>query len=118
MRISNYKSLCPNLSEHLRLLIGIDRDPSSGKLEWLRGDDLHENSGAVEIQVPERGFEFEELEQSGIGPESLQSFIDACIGGSNYYVGADALVGLRSVQTIDAMYRSHVSGNAESVRYC
>lgn len=99
-------------------MIGIDRDPSSGKLEWLRGDDPHENSGAVEIQVPERGFQFEELEQSGIGPESLQSFIDACLGGSNYYVGADALVGLRSVQTIDAMYRSHVSGNAESVRYC
>ncbi|KAL3777133.1 hypothetical protein HJC23_002584, partial [Cyclotella cryptica] len=58
---------------------GIDRDPSSGKLEWLRGNDHHENLGAVEIQVPDRGFEFEELEQSGIGPESLQSFIDAVL---------------------------------------
>eukprot|EP00804_Cyclotella_cryptica_P005027 CCRYP_020358-RA/>CCRYP_020358-RA protein AED:0.14 eAED:0.14 QI:0/0/0.25/1/0/0/4/52/293 len=57
----------------------IDRDPSSGKLEWLRGNDHHENLGAVEIQVPDRGFEFEELEQSGIGPESLQSFIDAVL---------------------------------------
>lgn len=50
---------------------GNDRDPSSGKLEWLRGDD-HDNVGAVEVQCPELGFEFEELDQDGIGPESMQ----------------------------------------------
>ncbi|KAL3781970.1 hypothetical protein HJC23_001315, partial [Cyclotella cryptica] len=71
----------------------VGKDPSSGKLEWLQGNDHHENLGAVEIQVPDRGFEF----------------------GT---ISADALVGLQSVQTIDAMYRSHVSGNAESVQYC
>jgi len=93
---------------------GNDRDPTSGKLEWLRGDD-HENVGAVEIQCPDLGFEFEDLDQEGIGPESLQCFIDSCLGSNDYYVGADSLVGLRSVQTIDAMYRSHVSGNCENV---
>ena len=95
-------------------MIGIDRDPTSGKLEWLRGD-AHENLGAVEIQCPELGFEFENLDQEGIGPESMQCFIDSCLGLDNVYVGADVLVGLRSVQTIDAMYRSHTSGNAETV---
>jgi hypothetical protein len=69
----------------------------------------------VEIQCPELGFEFEDLAQDGIGPESMQCFIDSCLGRGDFYVGADVLVGLRSVQTIDAMYRSHVSGNAENV---
>eukprot|EP00804_Cyclotella_cryptica_P026005 CCRYP_018191-RA/>CCRYP_018191-RA protein AED:0.26 eAED:0.26 QI:0/0/0/1/0.33/0/4/0/204 len=36
----------------------VGKDPSSGKLEWLQGNDHHENLGAVEIQVPDRGFEF------------------------------------------------------------
>merc|ERR1712087_542531 len=90
---------------------GNDRDPSSGRLEWLQGDKDAGNVGAVEIQCPELGFEFEDLDQEGIGPESLQCFIDACLHRDDYYVGADSLVGLRSVQTIDAMYRSHVSGN-------
>lgn len=94
---------------------GNDRDPRSGKLEWLRGGD-HENAGSVEIKCPELGFQFEELDQEGIGPESLQCFIDACLGQDDYYPGADSLVGLRSVQTIDAMYRSHVSGNCEDVK--
>ena len=99
----------------LLLFLGIDRDPSSGRLEWLRGDDDNENLGAVEIQCAELGFEFEDLDQSGIGPQSLQCFVDACLGREEYYNGADVLVGFRSVQTIDAMYRSHVSGNAQSV---
>ena len=92
-----------------------DRDPTSGKLEWSWGGD-HENAGSVKIQCPELGFQFEELDQEGIGPESLQCFIDACLGRDNYYLGADSLVGLRSVQTIDAMYRRHVSGNCEDVK--
>lgn len=94
--------------------IGIDRDPSSGRLEWLRGDG-HDDVGSVEIKCPQLGFEFEDLDQGGIGPESMQCFIDSCLGRDEYYAGADVLVGLKSVQTIDAMYRSHVSGNAESV---
>lgn len=94
---------------------GNDRDPESGKLEWMRGVD-HDNVGAVEIQCPELGFQFEDLDQEGIGPESMQAFIDACLGRDDYYQGADSVVGLRSVQTIDAMYRSSVSGDCENVR--
>jgi len=92
---------------------GDDRDPLSGKLEWLRGED-DEAIGAVEVQCPDLGFEFEDLDQDGNGPASLQCFIDSCLG-LEYYVGADCLTGLRSVQTIEAMYRSHVSGNCESI---
>merc|ERR1712194_29117 len=94
---------------------GDDRDPSTGKLEWLRGDDGCK-IGAVESLCPELGFQFEDLDQESIGPESVQCFIDACLGGGDYYLGADSLVGLRSVQTIDAMYRSSVSGECEDVR--
>ena len=109
------------------LYSGNDRDMSSGSLEYLRGssndddadnegtDGIH-NIGAVEIHCPELGFQFEELDQDGIGPESMQCFIDACLGRNDYYVGADSLVGLRSVQTIDAMYRSNASGECETVR--
>ena len=107
---------------------GNDRDSSSGTLEYLRGcghdddDDnqgnitTHNNVGAVEMHCPELGFQFEDLDQDGIGPESMQCFIDACLGRDDFYVGADSLVGLRSIQTIDAMYRSNASGNCECVR--
>ena len=92
---------------------GDDRDPKSGRLEWLRGDDDDE-VGAVKVQCPDLGFQFEDLDQDGNGPASLQCFIDSCLG-LDYYVGADSLTGLRSVQTIEAMYRSHVSGNCEKI---
>ena len=91
---------------------GDDRDQSSGKLEWLRGDE--EELGAVEVQCKDLGFQFEDIEQDGYGPASMQCFIDSCLG-LEYYEGADSLTGLRSVQTIEAMYRSHASGNCESV---
>jgi hypothetical protein len=105
---------------------GNDRDPSSGKLVWSSshnggGNDHDDNGdrhdgndetgnaggcGAVEICWPELGFQFEELDQDGTGPSSLRCFIDACLGRDDYYIGAESLVGLRCVQTIDAMYRS------------
>jgi hypothetical protein len=54
----------------------------------------------------------------------LQSFIQACL--SNYdnssearediYVGADSLVGLRAVQVLEAMYRSHHEKKAVQVK--
>ncbi|EJK45287.1 hypothetical protein THAOC_36102, partial [Thalassiosira oceanica] len=95
---------------------GDDQDSSSGKLEWLRGEDEDENKiGAAEVLCPNLGFEFEELEQDGDGTRSLQAMIRSCLG-EEYYAGADSLVGLRSVQIIDAMYRSHASGNCEYVR--
>ena len=95
---------------------GNDQDSSSGRLEWLRGEDEDENKiGAVQVLCPELGFEFEELEEDGVGPRSLRAMIASCLG-EEYYPGADSLVGLRSVQLIDAMYRSHASGNCEYVR--
>ena len=95
---------------------GNDQDRTSGRLEWLRGEDSDENKiGAVEVLCPNHGFEFEELGQDGTGTRALQALIDSCLG-EEYYAGADSLVGLRSVQLIDAMYRSHASGNCEHVR--
>ena len=122
---------------------GNDRDPSSGKLEWSSshggggggggdGEDGHDNNGdhdggddkknassgcgAVEVRCAELGFQFEELDQDGTGPSSLRCFIDACLGRDDYYVGAESLVGLRCVQTMDAMYRSSSSGKCEDVK--
>jgi len=94
---------------------GNDQDPASGRLEIRVGGDenARDKEGSVEVHCPE--FRFEELEQDGIGPLSLQSFIAACLGEEDYYVGADSLVGLKSIQTLDAMYRSEASGNAEAV---
>jgi len=101
------------------LYSGNDREESSGKLELCR------SSGAIE--VVHDGFVFEELDQEGLGPSSMQSFLAACLGkpesggvdqqDGGYYVGADSLVGLRTVQTIDAMYRSNRTGMTEDVLY-
>lgn len=58
------------------------------------------------------GFEFENIEQGGQGPESLQAFIDACLG-LPHFKGTTADVGFLCVATIDAMYRSAMSGKSE-----
>lgn len=58
------------------------------------------------------GFEFENTDPEGDGPESLQAFLDACLG-QPFHAGADAVVGLKAVAAIDAMYRSAQSGRAE-----
>lgn len=92
---------------------GNDRDPASGRLELRIG--TGEKEGAVEVYCPSLGFQFEELDQEGIGPLSLQNFLAACLGEKEIYVGADSLVGYKSIQTLDAMYRSDASGNAEDV---
>jgi predicted dehydrogenase len=89
-----------------------DQDPSSGQLELRRVA----NNGNVELPCGP-GFYFESLSQEGTGPESLQSFIDACLGKQNYYAGADAAVGLRTVQILEAMYRSNASRKLEDVLY-
>lgn len=96
---------------------GDDRDPSSGRLELrIGGEDAGDREGNVEVYCEDSGFVFEELDQDGAGPQSVQNFIAACLD-ENYYVGADSLIGFRSVQTLDAMYRSDHSGNAEQVMY-
>ena len=42
----------------------------------------------------------------GLGPESLQAFVDVCRGVDGVFNGCDAVVGARAVAVIDAMYRS------------
>ena len=60
------------------------------------------------------GFHFENYDADSDGPESMHAFICACLG-EEYYVGADADVGLRTVLALDAMYRSARSGRVEEV---
>jgi predicted dehydrogenase len=86
---------------------GNDREASSGRLE-IRNPD-----GGVEVVYNE--FHFENLDSEGSGPESLQNFVQLCCGNSDVYEGADVMDGLRSIQTIDAMYRSHASQSLENI---
>ena len=98
---------------------GNDHDPKSGRLEMRSGktgSDV-DNEGALVVLCEDLGFQFENTDKDGKGPESLQSFISACLGKQDYYVGADSLVGFRAVQTLDAMYRSHQSGSPEDVSF-
>eukprot|EP00967_Tisochrysis_lutea_P137356 scaffold246391_cov30-Tisochrysis_lutea.AAC.1 len=85
---------------------GDDQNPKSGCLE------LRTRSGEVSILHPE--FAFENYEAEGTGPESLQSFISACVG-EPYYNAADAWVGLQTVRVLEAMYKSASSGRVERV---
>jgi predicted dehydrogenase len=89
---------------------GDDRDQDSGSLELRRED------GKVELPCG-AGFDFENTDVHGTGPESLQSFIAACQGKTDYYAGADALLGLRTIQTLEAFYRSNASRRLEDVHY-
>ena len=72
------------------------------------------NGGEHEVGPP---VQFEHLDQDGTGPGSLDAWIQAC-RGKEYFVGAGALEGLKSACTIDAMYRSSVSGQPEPVKGC
>merc|ERR1712096_566217 len=58
-------------SEGALLFGGDDRRPASGQLELRRNDGTTILPG---------GFMFENCEEDGDGPESLQSFLDACRG--------------------------------------
>jgi predicted dehydrogenase len=86
---------------------GNDRDPSSGRLEIRKSD------GSIEVLHDE--FQFENTSNEGLGPESLQMFVQLCCGNKDVYTGADVTDGLRSIQTIDAMYRSNASKKPERV---
>ncbi len=88
------------------LYSGLDLVPESGELIMRRHDGREQTSP---------GFEFENYDQNAqdnTGPESIHAFVDAC-RGEPYYNGADAVVGLRVVMTLDAMYRSAKSGQPE-----
>ena len=82
---------------------GLDLLPSSGDLILRRHDGR---------ELLEPGFEFENYDQhagDGTGPESVHAFVDACLG-REFYNGASGLIGLRTAQAIDAMYRSVKAG--------
>merc|ERR1712228_604239 len=60
------------------------------------------------------GFEFENFEKEGNGPESVQTLIAACLG-QDIFNAADADVGCKSVVSIEAMYRSAKLGQEVEV---
>ena len=73
---------------------------------WLGGWTLHvlRKHDGSESYISE-GFEMENTEKEGTGPESLLEFIKACRGLAHRN-GADQHVGLQVVRVVDAMYRS------------
>ena len=81
------------------------RAVQGSRLEWWTNDGAHEMGPA---------FEYEHLDQMGTGPGSMDAFIDAC-NGKEYLDASGPLVGLKAVATIDAMYRSLLSGQPEIV---
>lgn len=60
------------------------------------------------------GFEFENFEKEGDGPESVQTLIAACLGRS-VFNAADVEVGCKAVVSIEAMYRSAKLGHEVEV---
>lgn len=78
---------------------GVDTDPSSGKLEIV---DVDGN-----FSTKNDRFDFENTDNTGIGPESLQNWIKACQGEMDYYVGADCELGTKAVAVVAAMYESN-----------
>lgn len=98
-------------SEGMLTYEGYDQDPSSGSLQLARRAGPVEAADEVALKSAST-FAFENYEKSGLGPESLLSFVDACLG-REHFVGAGAEVGLAVVRAIDAMYRSAKSGQVE-----
>lgn len=88
---------------------GNDLDPTSGSLDYRATD------GSIEVLCDR--FEFESYDNQNYGPESIQNFVKLCcnsyddipIAGSNF------MNGLRSVQVLDAMYKSHITKQIEPV---
>lgn len=118
---------------------GDDSIPDSGRLELRKtavgkaedgqsefpcsDQDWSEHLGAKASELKD-GFYFEDGEQSGTGPGSMTAFLDACRTSSSQdgqgkdlssSMGNDSLIGLRTVQIIDCMYRSSISGRAEKI---
>ena len=82
--------------------------PRRQRLELWRHD------GAYEVGPR---FDFEYLEQESTGPGSMDAFVDAC-RGLPYTVSAGPVEGLKTVSTIDAIYRSAKEGKAVAVVGC
>jgi hypothetical protein len=109
---------------------GDDKIASSGRLQ-LRRSEVGKNcqpeypcsdqdwSGLLGEAASELKdvFYFEDGEQSSTGPGSLKAFLDACRNSCAGTISPrnDSFIGLRTVQIMDAMYRSSISGNAEEI---
>ena len=92
---------------------GDDNEPLSGRLEWRKKD------GSIEVLTQD--FLFENSSAEGYGAESVVNFVQLCCCNNNRDEAraaappppplpmncADVWVGLRTVQTLEAMYRSH-----------
>lgn len=89
---------------------GVDTKKESGSLVLRRHDgDCEELPG---------GFDWEDGDQDGIGPESLQAFIAGCRGDANVWNGTDADIGYKVVCVIDGMYRSAKNGGRREHLLC
>lgn len=84
------------------------------------GEDFFPDSGALILQRHDGkhkrfdGFYFENYLEPGLGSESLQAFISAA-RGLDVVNAANATIGFKAVQTIEAMYRSAKSNKPEDV---
>eukprot|EP00930_Biecheleria_cincta_P075569 TRINITY_DN62742_c0_g1_i1.p1 TRINITY_DN62742_c0_g1~~TRINITY_DN62742_c0_g1_i1.p1 ORF type:complete len:394 (+),score=45.64 TRINITY_DN62742_c0_g1_i1:67-1248(+) len=76
---------------------GVDTKQDSGGLILRRHDGQSED-------LP--GFDWEDGEQDGIGPLSLQAFIAGCRGKTDIWNGTDARIGYLVVCILEGMYRS------------
>jgi predicted dehydrogenase len=135
----------PPIGKHIRVEMfgtkgslmykGDDKKPETGRLELRRvaegKDDGKSEFPCENMKGVDDGFFFEDGDPSGTGPGSMNAFLDACRASSHRFekslsdhidesmeetfVVNDALVGLRTVQIIDAMYRSSLSGLPEVI---
>lgn len=88
---------------------GIDTKKESGSLILRRHD-----GGCEEVQ----GFDWEDGDQEGIGPASLQAFIAGCRGDTDIWNGVDAEIGYKVVCVIDGMYRSAKNDGSREQLMC
>lgn len=93
---------------------GFDSDVSSGSLLLSRHDGLN-YSTPYDDEAGAEGFLFENIATGGLGPESLQTFVKACLGEKNCWRGCDPEIGVKSVRIVDAFYRSAKSKKMELV---
>jgi predicted dehydrogenase len=135
----------PPIGKHIRVEMfgtkgslmykGDDKKPETGRLELRKSaagkDDGRSEYPCAKEEGVDDGFFFEDGDPSGTGPGSMKAFLDACRTSSKRFdnslvehvdenddetaVVNDSLVGLRTVQIIDAMYRSSVSGVPELI---
>ena len=115
---------------------GDDRIPESGRLEVRRSLPGKKEDGQSHFPCSREkignelndGFYFEDGNQDGKGPGSMNVFLEACKSALRKKEGNqladevelapvpnDSLIGLRTVQIIDAMYQSAISGDAVTV---